>query len=73
VVKVSTVCTIADACAGGTPITLTSSVELITPNAIPSAPSTIWAAKPTAMNGNRAERSIPKIIRTLKFGPERNG
>jgi hypothetical protein len=36
---------------------LTSSVDEITPKAIPSAPSTICAAKPIAMNGSKAFRS----------------
>ena len=45
VVKLSTVCTPAEAAAGGTPM-LTSRVELITPNAMPSAPSTNCAANP---------------------------
>jgi hypothetical protein len=40
VVKLSTVCTLAEAAAGGTPM-LTSRVEEITPNAMPSAPSII--------------------------------
>ena len=51
VVKVSTKCTLADARAGGTPITLTSKVEQITPKAMPSAPSINCAAKPIRMKG----------------------
>ena len=54
VVKVSTAWTLAEATAGGRPITLTSNVELIRPNAMPSAPSTSCAAKPIAMNGRIA-------------------
>jgi len=54
VVKVSTAWTLAEARAGGIPITLTSKVELISPNAMPSAPSINWAAKPIAMKGRIA-------------------
>ena len=62
VVKVSTAWTLAEATAGGTPITLTSRCRLITPNAMPSAPSTICAAKPTAMNGRIASSDgEPKV------------
>ena len=62
-VKHSTMCTRCEARAGGTPSTPTSSVFMITPNAMPSAPSTSCAAKPTPMNGNRAQRSkSPKFI-----------
>src|SRR5690606_21639543 len=57
VVKLSTMCTPAEAVAGGTPSTLTSRVLEMTPKAIPSAPSTSWAAKPTAMNGSKAAKS----------------
>ena len=57
VVKVSTACTLADATAGGTPITVTSRVELITPKAMPSAPSTTCAAKPIATNGRICDQS----------------
>src|SRR5690606_16828770 len=42
---------------GGTPSTLTSRVLEMTPKAMPSAPSTSWAAKPTAMNGSKAAKS----------------
>ena len=49
VVNNSTKCTPADARAGATPMTLTSKVLQMTPKAIPSAPSTNCAAKPTAM------------------------
>ncbi len=58
VVKVSTAWTLADAIAGDTPMTLTSNVLLISPKAIPSAPSTTCAAKPTAMKGSRPTMSI---------------
>lgn len=54
VVKVSTAWTLAEATRGGRPITLISNVELIRPNAMPSAPSTNWAANPIAMNGRIA-------------------
>ena len=47
VVKISAVCTIALACAGGMPIDSIAVVE-ITPNAMPSAPSTSCARKPIA-------------------------
>ena len=46
VVKISAVCTIALACAGGRPIESIAVVQ-ITPNAMPSAPSTSCARKPT--------------------------
>src|SRR4051812_11736923 len=39
------------------PRTATSIVLEMTPNAIPSAPSTSCAANPTPMNGSSAERS----------------
>ena len=58
VVKVSTAWTLAEATAGGTPITVTNRVELITPNAMPSAPSMTCAAKPIAMNGSTWDQSI---------------
>jgi hypothetical protein len=45
VVKVSAVWTPADAAAGGTPMLISKVLE-ICPNAMPSAPSTICAAKP---------------------------
>ena len=54
-VKVSTVWTPAEAAAGGTP-RLSSRVLEITPNAMPSAPSISWAAKPTAMKGSRSHQ-----------------
>ena len=57
VVNTSTRCTLAEAAAGGTPITPTSKVWLMTPNAIPSAQSTICAAKPMAMKGSRSARA----------------
>ena len=50
VVKTSTAWTLAEAAAGGTP-RLISRVLEITPNAMPSAPSTSCAAKPTRMKG----------------------
>ena len=53
VVKHSTTWTRCDAMAGGTPNTPTNRVFEITPNAMPSAPSTSWAAKPTPMKGSR--------------------
>ncbi len=65
VVKHSARCTPADAVAGGTPSTLTSSVVEITPNAMPSAPSTICARKPTARKGSKPERSIASNIAPL--------
>src|SRR5262245_54305530 len=55
VVKLSTACTPADAAAGVTP-RLSRSVLEMTPNAMPSAPSTSCAKKPTATNGS-ASRS----------------
>ena len=58
VVKHSTTWTRCEASAGGTPITPTSKVLEMTPKAMPSAPSTACAAKPTAMNGNKALRSM---------------
>ena len=54
VVKHSTRWTRCDATAGGRPITATSKVFEITPKAMPSAPSTSCAAKPTAINGSSA-------------------
>lgn len=49
VVNISTKWTAAEARAGATPMTLTSSVLQMTPKAMPSAPSTNCAAKPTAI------------------------
>ena len=57
VVNTSTTWIRADAVAGGTPITATSRVLQITPNAMPSAPSTSCAAKPIRMKGNSEEGS----------------
>ncbi len=47
VVPISARCTEADADAGAMPAT-SSRVEEVTPYAMPSAPSTSWAAKPTS-------------------------
>ena len=55
VVNISTVWTAADALAGGIPMPTSKEVEM-TPNAIPSAPSISWAAKPAAMNGTTVRR-----------------
>src|SRR6476469_6744117 len=66
VVKVSTVWTPADAAAGATPRLIRSVLE-ITPNAMPSAPSTICAAMPTAMKGSRSAKLNPPIARPLDF------
>ena len=57
----------ADAVAGGTPITATSKVLQITPNAMPSAPSTSCAANPIRMKGNSAARS--KVARSSMILP----
>jgi hypothetical protein len=56
VVKVSTAWTPAEADAGGTP-SESSKVFEMTPNAMPSAPSTICAAKPTAAKASSISRS----------------
>ncbi len=61
VVKVSTAWTPADAAAGGTPSESRSVFE-ITPNAIPSAPSTICAAKPMAAKASSISRSTAVSI-----------
>lgn len=45
----------------GTPITATRRVLQMTPNAMPSAPSTSCAAKPIRMNGQIADRSNANI------------
>ena len=64
VVNTSTAWTLAEAAAGGTP-RLTSRVLEITPNAMPSAPSTSCAANPTRMKGSRsAETKGGKVQRT---------
>jgi hypothetical protein len=55
VVKVSTVCTPAEAAAGATPRLISKVLEM-TPNAIPSEPSTSCAAKPAATNGRRSSQ-----------------
>ena len=55
VVKTSTAWTLAEAAAGGTP-RLISKVLEITPNAMPSAPSTSWAANPTRMKGSSSAK-----------------
>ena len=63
VVKHSTTWTRCEASAGGTPSTPTINALEITPKAMPSAPSTSCAAKPTAMNGQSEARSKePKSI-----------
>ena len=59
VVKVSAVWTPAEAAAGGTPM-MSSKVLEIWPNAMPSAPSIICAAKPIRTNGSRTEGSASK-------------
>ena len=58
VVKTSAVCTSALACAGGIPIASIAEVEM-TPNAMPSAPSTICAANPIASSNQNS--SVMKI------------
>ena len=54
-VNTSTAWTLAEAAAGSTP-RLTSKVLEITPNAMPSAPSTSCAAKPTRMKGRMSAK-----------------
>ena len=63
-VNVSAVCTPADAAAGGTPMLISKVLE-ICPNAMPSAPSTICAAKPIATKGRRtlgSARNAGKMV-----------
>ena len=67
VVKVSAVWTPAEAAAGGTPMTSSKVLE-ICPNAMPSAPSTICAAKPIRMKGKRTEGSASKSAK-MTFSP----
>lgn len=54
VVPTSARCTAALACADATPLS-TSRVDAVTPKAIPSAPSTSWAPRPTSVK-IRSER-----------------
>ena len=52
VVKISAICTMALACAGAVP-KLSMTVVAVTPNAMPSAPSTSWASNPTKKKSNQ--------------------
>ena len=62
-VKLSTVWTVAEATAGLMP-RLSSSVFEMTPNAMPSAPSTSCAAKPIRMKGRRSTKV--KLVKSIK-------
>src|ERR1051325_617624 len=66
VVKISAVCTIALACAGGIPIDSMAVVEII-PNAIPSAPSTSCAANPIRPSRIKSvSTGRPPLLRALR-------
>ena len=71
-VKVSTVCTLAEAAAGGTPAEMSKVLEMV-PKAMPTAPSTSCAAKPMARKGrispqSRASQSGNASLRSSRPG-----
>jgi hypothetical protein len=58
----------ADAAAGGTPVAISSVLE-IRPNAIPRAPSMSWAANPIRMNVTRTVGSARKSVGIGRLHP----
>ena len=70
-VNVSAVWTPADAAAGGTPMLISKVLE-ICPNAMPSAPSTSWAAKPIKTKVRRRDGSANSDSKMAPSTPDKS-